>query len=40
MYPNMKQDELDLLAKMTTKDEIKGYARASGMDDNAIKKIV
>jgi hypothetical protein len=40
MYPNMKQDELELLAMMTTKSDIKEYAKNLGMDDNAIKKLV
>ena len=40
MYPNMKQDELELLAMMTTKADIKEYAKNLGMDDNAIKKLV
>ena len=36
----MKQDELELLAMMTTKADIKEYAKNLGMDDNAIKKLV
>lgn len=40
MYPNMKQDELTLLAQITTKDEIKQYSRDLGMDDSAIKKLL
>lgn len=40
MYPNMKQDELELLASMTDAKEIKEYARNLGMDDNAIKKML
>lgn len=40
LYPNMKADEIDLLAKMTTPADIKEYARKLGMDDNAIKKML
>lgn len=40
MYPTMKQDELEYLAQVTTKEEIKEYARSMGMDDDAIKKMV
>lgn len=39
-FPNMKSDELDLLAEITTKEEIKEYARSMGMDENEIKKLV
>ena len=40
MYPTMKQEELEYLAQITTKEEIKEYARSMGMDDDAIKKLV
>jgi hypothetical protein len=30
LYPNMKDDELDLLAKITTKKELDDYVRAHG----------
>ena len=40
MYPTMKQEELEYLAQVTTKEEIKEYARSMGMDDDAIKKMV
>jgi len=31
-FPNMKQDEVELLARISTKQEIKEYAEALGMD--------
>jgi hypothetical protein len=34
-YPNMKDDELDLLAKITTKQELDDYVKAHG---NEVKK--
>jgi len=40
LYPNMKSDEIELMAKITTPAEIKDYARRLGMDDAAIKKML
>ena len=39
-FPDMKTDELELLAAMTDKSEIKEYARNLGMSDNEIKKLI
>ena len=39
-YPNMKADEIELLATMTSPADVKEYARKLGMDDNAIKKML
>lgn len=39
-YPHLKEDEIDLLAKITDVKEIKQYARDLGMSDDEIKKIV
>lgn len=40
MFPDMKSDELELLASITDKKEIKEYAKELGMTDEEIKKIV
>lgn len=39
-YPNAKQDELELLEQITTKDELKQMLADAGHDDKDIKKIV
>jgi hypothetical protein len=39
-FPNMKQDELELLSEITTAQEIKDYAKTLGMTDQEIKKLV
>lgn len=39
VYPNKKTDEIELLAKMTTKDEAKELARDLGYDESEIKKM-
>jgi hypothetical protein len=39
-FPHLKDDELELMAKITTKEEIKEYARSIGMDENEIKKML
>jgi hypothetical protein len=31
-YPNMKDDELDLLSKITTKQELDDYVKAHGTE--------
>ena len=38
IYPNRKQDEIDLLAKMTTDKELKELAKKYGMEDSVIAK--
>ena len=38
IYPNMKSDEIRLLAAISTDKEIKDLARQYGMDENEIKK--
>ena len=40
IYPGMKDDELELLAMMTDKKEIKEMAKDMGMSDDEIKKLV
>jgi hypothetical protein len=37
IYPNMKQDELELLAEISTNDELKELARELGWTDKEIK---
>jgi hypothetical protein len=37
MYPNFKNDELDLLAKITTKKDIDDYLKLSGQDSKSSK---
>ena len=32
MFPNMKQDEVELLARISTKKELREYAEAHGTD--------
>jgi hypothetical protein len=39
IYPDMKNDELELLAMMTDKKEIKEMAKDMGMTDEEIKKL-
>ena len=38
LYPNMKEDEIELLAQINSKDELKELAEAHGMDKAEIKK--
>ena len=38
LNPEMKQDEIELLAEINTEKEIKEYARGLGMTDSEIKK--
>jgi hypothetical protein len=38
LYPNMKEDEIELLAKINSKEELKELAEAHGMDKTEIKK--
>ena len=37
LYPNMKQDELELLAEINTNDEIKAIARELGWEEKELK---
>jgi hypothetical protein len=37
IYPNRKDDEIQLLAEINTKDELKQLARDQGWDDKKIK---
>jgi len=37
LYPNMKQDEIDLLAKLNDKRDLRNMARELGYDDKSIK---
>lgn len=39
-FPHMKRDEIELLAAMSDKKDLKEYARELGMDDNEIKKVL
>ena len=39
LYPDMKNDELELLASMTSTKDIKQMAKELGMDDKEIKKL-
>lgn len=40
IYPNMKTDELELLAKISTDKELKELARQHGMDETTVSKIL
>ena len=37
LFPNMKEDEVDLLAKLSTTKELKQYAEDLGMDKKDVK---
>jgi hypothetical protein len=37
IYPHLKEDEIDLLRKLNTKDDLKRLAREHGWDDKRIK---
>jgi hypothetical protein len=37
MFPNMKEDEVELLAKLSTTKELKQYAEDLGMDKKDVK---
>lgn len=39
-YPNMKRDELEMMAAMMDKSELKQMAKDLGMDDKEIKKVL
>jgi hypothetical protein len=39
IYPNMKQDELELLAEINSSDELKDLARQIGWDEKEIKNL-
>jgi hypothetical protein len=38
LYPNMKEDEIEMLAKINSKEELKELAESYGMDKTEIKK--
>lgn len=38
LYPNMKEDEIEMLAKINSKEELKALAESYGMDKTEIKK--
>jgi hypothetical protein len=38
LYPNMKQDEIDLMATLNDKKELKKLAQSLGIPDKEIKK--
>jgi hypothetical protein len=38
LYPNMKEDEIEMLSKINSKEELKALAEAHGMDKAEIKK--
>ena len=40
LYPNMKEDEIELLAKINSKEKLKELAEAHGMDKAETKKIL
>lgn len=40
VYPDMKADELELLAEMSTTQELKDLARSLGYDEKEVKKIL
>lgn len=40
LYPNMKIDEVEMLAKMTSDKEIKELAKDHGLDDKQIKELL
>jgi hypothetical protein len=40
LFPHLKDDELELMAKITDKNDIKTYARELGMSDDEIKKLL
>ena len=37
MFPNMKEDEVNLLATISTKQELKQYAEDHGLDKKDVK---
>lgn len=39
-FPNMKRDEIEMMAAMADKKDLKEYARDLGMDENEIKKVL
>lgn len=40
LYPNRKEDEIEMLAKINSKEDLKSLAEAYGMDKIEIKKIL
>lgn len=39
-YPHLKEDEIQLMSKLNTKNDLKGHARNMGMQDADIKKVL
>jgi hypothetical protein len=39
LFPHLKMDEVELLLNINTKEELKGYAKDSGMPDKEVKEI-
>jgi len=39
-FPNMKRDEIEMMARLSDKKDLKEFARELGMDDNEIKKVL
>ncbi len=40
VFPNLKEDEIELLSKINTAKDVKAYAEQMGMSKEAIKKIL
>jgi len=38
LYPHLKQDEIELLAEINTKEDLKKYARGLGWEERTIKR--
>jgi len=38
-YPHLKRDEIELLLKINSRDDLKEMARAAGLDNKQIKEI-
>lgn len=39
-YPHLKEDEIQLMAKLNSKDDLKAHARANGIQEADIKKVL
>jgi glycerophosphoryl diester phosphodiesterase len=40
LYPNMKEEEVEMMVELNSKQELKELAEAHGMDKNQIKKLL
>lgn len=40
LYPELKEDEIKLLAQINTKDDLKTHAKSMGWDDKKIKELI